>query len=478
MHRIAAILLLFLLAGSVQANEYKYFFGLTGGKATIASGDSAKYTLQNVVGLKVGYIFNDDWRVNLDLSFYDLTNDTTATSSFALKRDGFAATRQWQAKRVGLIMNRRLFSIGNRFHMTLGVGAGWTMWKIIDASADSTIDVQGIRDQTLDFAASEVFVAAVSGFRWDLGSRWSVTLQAGGDYLTGAGAEFAPEVVAGRDRWLYSSNLSLSFAFGRVNKSGSWPSNRSWLETRADRKLVVSDTDHDGVPDEADRCLNTPLGAIVDRNGCPIDSDHDGVSDGLDDCPGTESRAGGMVDINGCPVDSDFDGIADYIDACPHNPVGAAVDESGCVVDSDGDGVPDGLDDCPLTLVGVDVDRNGCIDLSMLAEPMVLNIDYPSGSFEIDPRSKERLIQLSRLLNFVSDIRLDISGYTDNIGTTLANRTLSEKRARRVRDFLVTQGISTDRIKAFGRGESNFVASNQNAKGRAKNRRIEIIFLK
>ncbi|MBD3403654.1 OmpA family protein, partial [candidate division GN15 bacterium] len=220
----------------------------------------------------------------------------------------------------------------------------------------------------------------------------------------------------------------------------------------------------------------TIRGVEVDRFGCGIDSDFDGVYDGLDDCPATPPEARGLVDIYGCPVDTDFDGLADYVDACPTNPIGAQVDRDGCPIDGDGDGVPNGLDDCPFTLVGVEVDRYGCIDMSMFAEPMVLNIDYPPGSFEIDPNNKKRVEKLANLLNFVTDIRLEINGYTDNIGTARANEALSEKRARRVKEFLVTQGVDAERIQAFGRGETNFVASNQTAEGRARNRRIEIVF--
>ena len=54
----------------------------------------------------------------------------------------------------------------------------------------------------------------------------------------------------------------------------------------------------------------------------------------------------------------------------------------------------------------------------------------------------------------------------------------SEKRARRVRDYLVGLGIATDRIKVFGLGETNFRESNSSSAGRAKNRRIEIVFYK
>ncbi len=61
------------------------------------------------------------------------------------------------------------------------------------------------------------------------------------------------------------------------------------------------DSDHDGVIDSLDKCPNTPAGAKVDKNGCPLDSDHDGVIDSLDKCPNTP--AGLKVDKNGCPIE-------------------------------------------------------------------------------------------------------------------------------------------------------------------------------
>ncbi len=61
------------------------------------------------------------------------------------------------------------------------------------------------------------------------------------------------------------------------------------------------DSDGDGVPDDIDRCPNTPPGVKVDAVGCPIDSDHDGVPDYLDKCPGTPP--GVKVDANGCEIE-------------------------------------------------------------------------------------------------------------------------------------------------------------------------------
>ncbi|MFZ5622865.1 MAG: thrombospondin type 3 repeat-containing protein [Gemmatimonadota bacterium] len=60
----------------------------------------------------------------------------------------------------------------------------------------------------------------------------------------------------------------------------------------------ASDADRDGVPDNRDRCANTPLGALVNRQGCPTDFDKDGVPDGLDRCPNTPP--GAVVDTFGC----------------------------------------------------------------------------------------------------------------------------------------------------------------------------------
>jgi len=118
------------------------------------------------------------------------------------------------------------------------------------------------------------------------------------------------------------------------------------------------DTDQDGVPDKADKCPNTPLGAKVDATGCPMDSDHDGVYDGIDKCPDTP--VGAKVDATGCPIDSDKDGVPDGIDQCPDTPPGATVTATGCPYDSDHDGVLDGIDKCPNTPPGAVVDATGC----------------------------------------------------------------------------------------------------------------------
>jgi OOP family OmpA-OmpF porin len=71
--------------------------------------------------------------------------------------------------------------------------------------------------------------------------------------------------------------------------------------------------------------------------------------------------------------------------------------------------------------------------------------------------------------------RVTVTGYTDSVGSDAYNLKLSERRANTVRDALVAEGIAADRITTKGMGESNPVASNDTAEGRAQNRRVDIV---
>lgn len=69
--------------------------------------------------------------------------------------------------------------------------------------------------------------------------------------------------------------------------------------------------------------------------------------------------------------------------------------------------------------------------------------------------------------------KIRIEGHTDAIGSDAYNMKLSQRRANSVRDYLIQQGISADRLEAVGYGKSRPIAPNNTAAGRAKNRRVE-----
>jgi outer membrane protein OmpA-like peptidoglycan-associated protein len=68
-----------------------------------------------------------------------------------------------------------------------------------------------------------------------------------------------------------------------------------------------------------------------------------------------------------------------------------------------------------------------------------------------------------------------IEGYTDSMGSDEYNRDLSQRRADSVKNYLVSRGISSDRLNTSGRGENSPVADNDSAAGRQQNRRVEVI---
>ncbi|MEE9207925.1 MAG: OmpA family protein [Gemmatimonadota bacterium] len=236
------------------------------------------------------------------------------------------------------------------------------------------------------------------------------------------------------------------------------------------------DTDGDGVADYVDDCPDTPAGASVDDDGCPMDTDGDGVFDGLDQCPDTP--AGARVDSSGCPTDADGDGVFDGLDQCPDTPAGASVDENGCPSDTDGDGVLDGIDRCPSTPSGASVDENGCtvIEAGIEQGRLVLQgIEFEFNRADIRDTSKPTLDEVAAALVGRPNLQVEIRGYTDSTGGANYNQSLSERRAESVMAYLLESAPQLDasRFSARGYGEVDPVATNDTEEGRSQNRRVE-----
>lgn len=188
------------------------------------------------------------------------------------------------------------------------------------------------------------------------------------------------------------------------------------------------------------------------------------------------------------PPDSDLDGVPDAKDQCP-NETGPA-QNAGCppfknlanrVVDNDtdGDGIPNDADKCPKepeTKNGYK-DDDGCPDEvpSAVAKfsGAIEGIVFKTGSAVLDNRSTPVLTKAADVFKKYPDIRVEIGGHTDNVGSSEVNTTLSQKRAEAVKDWFVKKGISAGRLEAKGFGPSKPVSDNDSEAGRAKNRRVE-----
>ena len=105
------------------------------------------------------------------------------------------------------------------------------------------------------------------------------------------------------------------------------------------------------------------------------------------------------------------------------------------------------------------------------------NLFFATNETTILPESKSSMQDLYDLMNENPEIRIRITGHTDNVGSDEANQKLSEGRANSVRDELIRRGIAPERIEAEGKGESQPITTNDTEEGRAQNRRVEFVIL-
>lgn len=101
------------------------------------------------------------------------------------------------------------------------------------------------------------------------------------------------------------------------------------------------------------------------------------------------------------------------------------------------------------------------------------NIFYDFDKASLRPESKSELEQLLKLMNENTTIKIELSSYTDNKGSDEYNLKLSQERAQSVVDYLISKGISKERLVAKGYGESKPISDNDTEIGRQMNRRTE-----
>jgi OmpA-OmpF porin, OOP family len=252
----------------------------------------------------------------------------------------------------------------------------------------------------------------------------------------------------------YMLNISVgaSYYFGSKAKHADWtPTVYGGTAKEVDMskydQLVkelqerTKDDDKDGVANYADVEPNTPEGSYVNSKGEALkDRDNDGIADEYDLCPDIK----GSFSMDGC-VDSDGDGIGDSADACP-------------------------------TVPGIAANK-GCPEVSKAVKE-VMNKALKGVQFETNkdvllPASFPVLNEVVKVMMDYPEYNLAIEGHTDNVGNDDANMILSKNRAQSCAVYLMSKGISGDRLKVEGFGETRPKALNDTQQGKALNRRVE-----
>jgi outer membrane protein OmpA-like peptidoglycan-associated protein len=233
------------------------------------------------------------------------------------------------------------------------------------------------------------------------------------------------------------------------------------------------DTDGDGLKD-GEEVLNyrtDPLNPDTDGDGLkdgeevlkyktdPLKPDTDG--DGLTD--GDEVL---KYSTDPLKLDTDGDGLTDSEEVLTFH-------THPLLVDTDNGGVADGKEVARGTdPLNPDDDR----PVMQVGEKIILQgINFESGKATLLPSSVDTLNAVAIGLLANPEIKIEISGHTDNIGSDAYNLRLSQRRAEAVKQFLVGKGVADERIKTIGYGSKKPIEKNTTSKGRAKNRRIEFL---
>ncbi len=378
------------------------------------------------------------------------------------------------------------------------------------------------KEREQNFSKVNFITPIGGGLKFYLNDRWTLGVEAlmipaFSDYLDGASDSRDPE----NNDWLSTLSLGLSYRFSEKDSDGDGIVDREdacpeiagsialmgcpdtdgdGIADREDECPLVAglatlggcpDKDGDGITDAKDSCPNEagPAkfngcpdsdgdGIIDSKDGCPSekgtlamngcpDTDGDGITDGEDECP-TEA---GIASLGGCP-DKDGDGVADKDDTCPNEKGLVAL--GGCP-DGDGDGVADRLDKCPK--VKGPASNQGCpeiekADLAKIAFA-IKNVQFRTNQTRLRSSSIPVLNEIVTLMDKYPDYNLKIEGHTDSDGKEDANLKLSEGRAKACYDYLASHGVLSLRMTHAGFGETQPIADNKTAEGKATNRRVD-----
>jgi outer membrane protein OmpA-like peptidoglycan-associated protein len=100
---------------------------------------------------------------------------------------------------------------------------------------------------------------------------------------------------------------------------------------------------------------------------------------------------------------------------------------------------------------------------------------FDFNKYTLKSQAREKLAKISGIVMAYPDLKLQVEGHTDSIGSDEYNLKLSEERANAVRGYLISQGLKPDSVSSAGLGKENPVADNGTAQGRQLNRRVEMI---
>lgn len=286
----------------------------------------------------------------------------------------------------------------------------------------------------------------------------------------------------------YEFSVGLNYYFGKERKKTPVPQ---------------PDADGDGVPNNLDKCPNTPKGVKIDKFGCPADSDHDGVADSEDKCPSTPM--GVTVDKTGCPealekkepaaAEPPPPAVVPLPAVPPAAPAPAAAAPQAPVevpakpqpaelppakavpAPAPVPVAPPAPKPVPLPVPAA---PPVAVPPTPAAEPMrvvgkklakTVTVQYKLDRSVIEGKYLKEIKAVAELIKSTPGATAVIEGHTDSTGSLQHNMELSKRRAESLKKTLVQMGVDPDVLTTVGYGPTKPVADNRTEKGKIKNRR-------
>ncbi|MDK9770806.1 MULTISPECIES: OmpA family protein [Vibrio] len=147
-------------------------------------------------------------------------------------------------------------------------------------------------------------------------------------------------------------------------------------------------------------------------------------------------------------------------------------DQIADLIDDDSDGVINARDLCPGTPEGSEIDNDGCGKYAKSSKQMQIRVLFANDSSAIEPVFVNQISDLSNFLKEYPTTSIELQGYTSITGTDEYNLALSKRRAESVRQELINNGISPERLRIVGFGETNLASQGTDETSHALNRRV------
>jgi outer membrane protein OmpA-like peptidoglycan-associated protein len=490
------IFLLFLLLINLlfgQISDKQLYLRFAGGTTKLIGGEKDYSTFRAMGNFNIGYYFTKRIGVELDGGYGFVTirdkSQFAEVMSHVLENSAYP----YKTTFMPFSANLRFNLVKDRTWIPYLIGGlGMMQWEAENTDTGTIIE-----------SGSNFMGVVGGGFEWECSHVLSMDFYCRYHNLFDQKADMSGMSEIGKAPDVQSGNLS--FGIGFSIRFGGY-----------------KDSDGDGVGNSSDKCprVKEDFDGFEDEDGCPeYDNDEDLLLDSV------ETNTGEFIDENNTGTDpnsydSDGDSLNDYDEIFTYksnptksdsdgdtindgdevnlyntNPALSDTDDDGLSdndelnifntdptnPDTDGDGVLDGADKCPIEPENYNgfKDEDGCPDdkpeiVFQKKAPIILEgVQFRSGSSKLTGESKVLIQKVIRSLKDYPEIHLEISGHSDNTGSRSKNIKLSKQRADSVKEYIVSQGIASNRLRAIGLGPDHPIASNSTKEGRSKNRRIE-----